>query len=176
MNNETIAGFCPRCNKVVAAEVHAWAYGQPSGDIFDRLDPEEDGLSSVKYKLAFCPACHGVFLQRSCLSEPSEFRYEEIIYPKQSKLPLVPPYTDQFLQFPVQSPIHSACLALVTSVSRSPSTKTDSSIPEEKSPEHRSKRLLTSTEIGTHFWTRESISHISAPSQWSFQPFHLFFK
>lgn len=89
MNNETIAGFCPGCNKVVAAEVRGWAHGQPSRDLFDRLDPEEEGLrSTVKYKVAFCPACHGVFLQRSWLTEPSEFRYEEMVYPKQSKLPL----------------------------------------------------------------------------------------
>ncbi|MCL4539393.1 MAG: DUF4145 domain-containing protein, partial [Bacteroidetes bacterium] len=38
--------------------------------------------------LAFCPACEGVFLKRSVLSEPSDYRYEDIIYPQQSKLPL----------------------------------------------------------------------------------------
>jgi hypothetical protein len=86
---ETIAGFCPCCNRVVAAEVRTQAYGEPSADLFDHLDPEEEGLrSTVKYRLAFCPACHGVFLQRSWTSEPSEFHYEEMIYPKQSKLPL----------------------------------------------------------------------------------------
>jgi len=88
MNNETIAGFCPRCNRIVAAEVRAWAHGQPTADLFDRLDPDQEGLRWVKYKLAFCPACGQVFLQRTYTSEPSDFCYEEMVYPKQSKLPL----------------------------------------------------------------------------------------
>ena len=89
MTNETISTFCPRCNKVVVAGVRASASGDPPNDLFESLDPNEEGIrGGVKYKIAFCPACHGVFLQRSWVSEPSEIPYKEMLYPRQSKLPI----------------------------------------------------------------------------------------
>jgi len=89
MWNDTIAAFCPRCNRITAAEVRTEVPGEATQDLFDHLDYGEDGICAVKYKVAFCPACGSVFLQRSFLSEPSDFPYEEMLYPKQSKLPLV---------------------------------------------------------------------------------------
>ena len=86
MRSETIDGFCPRCNRIVAAEVRAEAYGSPTEDLFEHLDAGEDGLGTVKYKLAFCPSCAEIFLHRSCTSEPSQIPCQEILYPRQTKL------------------------------------------------------------------------------------------
>lgn len=108
MPSETIDSFCRRCNGVVSAQVRATASGEPTEDLFERLDPGEDGLRRAQYKLAFCPRCEAVFLYRSCKTEPSEFPLEEILYPRASE-PLatdVPPL--------IRRPHESAASCLAT--------------------------------------------------------------
>ena len=89
MSRDTIEGFCPRCNCVVTADVRATASGNPTADLFEALPDEEDGLRRVRYSLAFCRKCDGVFLYRSCNTEPSELPLEEMLYPR-SMGPLAP--------------------------------------------------------------------------------------
>ena len=85
MPGETIQAFCKRCNSVISAGVRATASGDPTEDLAEHLDPNEDGFRRVRYKLAFCPKCEAVFLYRSCETEPSEILYEEILYPRASE-------------------------------------------------------------------------------------------
>jgi hypothetical protein len=85
MPDETIGGFCRNCNSIVAAEVRATASGEPPGDLSEHLDPGEDGFRRVRYRLAFCRKCEAVFLYRNCRTEPSEFTFEEILYPRASE-------------------------------------------------------------------------------------------
>lgn len=109
MPGDTIEGFCRHCNCVVSARVRATAPGEPTEDLFERLDPGEDGFRRALYKLAFCPKCDAVFLYRSCKTEPSEFPLEEILYPRASE-PLatdVPPL--------IRRPHESAVSCLATS-------------------------------------------------------------
>lgn len=89
MSRDTIEGFCPKCNCVVTAEVRATASGHPTEDLFDTLPEEEEGLRMVRYSLAFCRKCEGVFLYRSCSTEPSELPLEELLYPRSTE-PLAP--------------------------------------------------------------------------------------
>ena len=44
MPGETIECFCSTCNCVVSAQVRATASGDPTGDLFEHLDPGEDGF------------------------------------------------------------------------------------------------------------------------------------
>jgi hypothetical protein len=87
MPSETIDSFCRRCNGVVSAQVRATASGEPTEDLFERLDPGEDGLRRAQYKLAFCPRCEAVFLYRSCKTEPSEFPLEEVLLSARIRAP-----------------------------------------------------------------------------------------
>jgi hypothetical protein len=82
MPGETIEGFCRQCNSVVSAEVRATAFGEPTTDLFQHLDPDEEGFRGVRYRLAFCRKCQSVFLHRSCATEPSEVPFEEVLYPR----------------------------------------------------------------------------------------------
>jgi hypothetical protein len=82
MSGDTIESFCPRCNCVVTAEVRATASGHPTADLLEALPDGEDGFHRVRYSLAFCRRCEGVFLYRSCNSEPSELALEEMLYPR----------------------------------------------------------------------------------------------
>src|ERR1039458_859995 len=84
MPDETINSFCRYCNSIVSAEVRATASGEPTEDLSEHLDPGEDGFRRVLYKLAFCRKCEAVFLYRSCRTEPSEFPFEENLYPRAS--------------------------------------------------------------------------------------------
>jgi hypothetical protein len=82
ISRDTIESFCPRCNCVVTAEVRATASGNPTADLFEALPDGEDGLRRVRYSLAFCRNCEGVFLYRSCNTEPSELPFEEVLFPR----------------------------------------------------------------------------------------------
>ena len=85
MPSERIDSFCRHCNSVVSAEVRATASGSPTEDLFKQLPPGEDGFRWAQYKLAFCRKCGSVFLYRSCKTEPSEFPFEEVLYPRASE-------------------------------------------------------------------------------------------
>lgn len=81
MYQEKIGGFCPTCNCLVAAEVKGEASGSPTEDLMEHLTPGEDGFHGVRYAIAFCPGCNGVFLERSTTTEPSDYQYREILFP-----------------------------------------------------------------------------------------------
>ncbi len=85
MYQERIDGFCPTCNCLVAAEVKGQASGLPTEDLMEHLAPGEDGFHGVRYAIAFCPSCNGVFLERSTTTEPSDYQYREILFPHPQK-------------------------------------------------------------------------------------------
>jgi hypothetical protein len=65
-----------------ALAVRAEAHGDPPESLFRQLEESsEEGLRLARYALAFCPTCKGAFLQVSAQSEPSEFPYQEMLYP-----------------------------------------------------------------------------------------------
>ncbi|MFY9726779.1 MAG: DUF4145 domain-containing protein [Bryobacteraceae bacterium] len=102
MSRDTVESFCPRCNCVVAAEIRATASGSPTADLFDSLPDGEDGLRTVRYSVAFCGKCEGVFLYRDCNTEPSELPLREVLYPRSTE-----PLADD-IPVPIRRPHESA--------------------------------------------------------------------
>ena len=82
---QSIEGFCPACNRMAVLQVRGEAHGNAPPQLFDQLDVGEDGLRGATYRTAFCPKCETVFLHVSAESEPSEFRYEVMLYPSSDR-------------------------------------------------------------------------------------------
>ncbi len=81
MANESVSGFCPECNRISELQVRSRVTATAPRQLFDQLDPGEDGLHSAQYSIAFCPNCGGVFLHVAATSEPSDLPYEAMLFP-----------------------------------------------------------------------------------------------
>jgi len=66
-------------------QVRSQARATAPRQLFDQLDPGEDGLRIACYSIAFCPKCEGVFLHVAATSEPSDLPYEAILFPTSNR-------------------------------------------------------------------------------------------
>lgn len=85
MARETVEGFCPECNRMSELQVRGGASATAPRQLFDQLDPAEEGLRSARYSIAFCPKCESVFLHAAATSEPSGSPYEAMLFPTSNR-------------------------------------------------------------------------------------------
>jgi len=81
VTSETVDGFCPDCNRMSALQIRSDARANAPTQLYDQIDPGEDGLHMARYSMAFCPSCGGVFLHVAATSEPSGHVHEAMLFP-----------------------------------------------------------------------------------------------